>query len=97
MKFIILFLRPERQYTRKSFQIFVVTLSGKNILLDVDSNTTIEEVKRCIEEKEGVPPQEQRLIYEGRQLEDCKKVSFYNIERDSTLHLVLRLLGGNSS
>ena len=78
-----------------SAQIKVKTLTGKETEIDIESEDTISRIKERVEEKEGIPPPQQRLIFGGKQMADDKKASDFNIEGGTVLHLVLALRGGS--
>ncbi|KAF1755440.1 hypothetical protein GCK72_022009 [Caenorhabditis remanei] len=80
-------------YSRKML-VKVKTLTGKEIELDIEGNDRVERIKEKVEEKEGIPPPQQRLIFAGKQMNDDKTAADYKVVGGSVLHLVLALRGG---
>jgi len=81
-------------YSSEIFGIFIKNLTGRTIDLQITSQMSIEELKVKIQEKDGTPVEQQRFIFAGKDFKDSMLFGMYNITKDSTIHLVLRLRGG---
>lgn len=86
---------PPEQPPQQQFQLFIKSINGKTRSVMVEPTTTVGELKRQMQEKEGINPDEQRMIFAGKNLEDTKTMADYNLQAESTVHLVLRVRGGD--
>mgnify|MGYP003386616300 FL=1 len=84
----------ENMIKKYGYQIFIKTLSGRTLTIQVCSQLDVESLKKLIEQKEHIPVAQQRLIFNGMQLEDSRMLSYYKINKEVSIHLVLRLRGG---
>jgi ubiquitin len=76
-------------------QIFVRTITGKNLTLEVDPTDSVKALKEKIQEKEAIPESQQRLIFAGKQLADERTMADYNVQNSAQISLMLRLVGGS--
>ena len=81
----------------KSLQVFVKTFAGKTLTVEVEPDESVESLKNKLQSKEGIPPNQQRILFGGKQLDSKKSISDYGIEDESTMNMVLRLRGGRES
>ena len=88
---------PRLRLRGGGMQVFVKTPSGATLTLHAEASDTIERLKAQLQDREGMPAEQQRLLFGGRPLQDCRTLSDYNIQRECTLHLALRLRGGSGA